>query len=145
MALVAASQAAAPSASSGIADELNGPDNAIRSCEVVHLADGDHVVIAMARHGAGNAIHIDADFNFPGHDYLIPSVGKARRFSVESKTLGKLDRIDIPVRTAIGLRGKRTERIFTRSGDYSISIGYGFRESDEAEVYGACSVTVRVK
>ena len=40
---------------------------------------------------------------------------------------------------------REVEPIFTQNGGYSIYIGYGFRNTDEAEIYGACYVTLGVK
>ncbi len=129
---------------------LNAPDNAIRSCKIVQRADGGHLIIDMAKRGAGDAMLIDPDFGYKSYDYIFSSSGKSpRRFNISSSTLGKRDQIDIPLRTAMGLRADlmkiKVEPIFTQNGGYSIYIGYGFRNTDEAEIYGACYVTLGVK
>lgn len=70
---------------------------------------------------------------------------KKGRLRYESKALAALDEIDIPVLAAIGLTETgRAVRIFTRSGSYSITIGFAFREEDEPEIYGACRVAISV-
>ena len=129
---------------------LNAPDNAIRSCKIVQRADGPHLIIDMAKRGAGDAMLIDPDFGYKSYDYIFSSSGKSpRRFNISSSTLGKRDQIDIPLRTAMGLRADlmkiKVEPIFTQNGGYSIYIGYGFRNTDEAEIYGACYVTLGAK
>jgi hypothetical protein len=147
--LMAVQPAAAPAAPdfSGL---LNAPDNAIRSCKIVQRADGGHLIIDMAKRGAGDAMLIDPDFGYKSYDYIFSSSGKSpRRFNISSSTLGKRDQIDIPLRTAMGLRADlmkiKVEPIFTQNGGYSIYIGYGFRNTDEAEIYGACYVTLGAK
>ena len=129
---------------------LNAPDNAIRSCRIVQRADGPHLIIDMAKRGAGDAMLIDPDFGYKSYDYIFSSSGKSpRRYNISSSTLGKMDQIDIPLRTAMGLRADlmkmKVEPIFTQNGGYSIYIGYGFRNTDEAEIYGACYVTLGAK
>lgn len=142
---LASSQVATPPAFDDFSDELNAPDNAIRSCAIVHRADGDHVRIAMAKHGAGNAIRISYDTSISAtYDYVFANrLAKKGRLRYESKALGALDEIDTPVRAAIGLTETgQAVRIFTKSGSYSITIGFAFREEDEPEIYGACRVAV---
>ena len=129
---------------------LNAPDNAIHSCKIVHRADGGHLIIDMAKHDAGDAIRVEPDFGYKSYDYIFSSFGKSpRRYNISSSTLGKRDQIDIPLRTAMGLRADlmkiKVEPIFTQNGGYSIYIGYGFRNTDEAEIYGACYVTLGAK
>ncbi|MBX9885712.1 MAG: hypothetical protein K2X68_12150 [Novosphingobium sp.] len=145
--LASAPAVAPPPAPEDFSWILNAPDNAVRACEIVSRADGDHLLISMAKHDAGDAIHIVKEDGLETHDYVF-SRGRARkgRFNYESKTLPTRDQIDIPLRTAIGLTDKsRAERIFTKSGIYSVYIGYGFRTSDEAEIYGACKIAVTVQ
>ncbi len=149
-ALVMAAQPAAAKAAPDFSGLLNAPDNAIRSCKIVQRADGGHLIIDMAKRGAGDAMLIDPDFGYKSYDYIFSSSGKSpRRFNISSSTLGKRDQIDIPLRTAMGLRADlmkiKVEPIFTQNGGYSIYIGYGFRNTDEAEIYGACYVTLGVK
>lgn len=142
-----ASQVAASPVSNDFSDELNAPDNAVRSCRIVHRADGTHVMVAMARHGAGNAIRIVDDASISAtYDYVFANhPAKKGRLRYESKALAALDEIDIPVRAAIGLTETgRAVRIFTKSGSYSIYIGFAFREEDELEIYGACRVAISV-
>lgn len=125
---------------------LNAPDNAVRSCEIVHRADGGHLLINMRKHGAGDAIHIEPYLSGESYDYIFSGAGKtSRHFNFRSNTLGKLNQIDIPLRKALGVTEKKPEPIFTRNGIYEIYIGYGFRESDEAEIYGACRLFIKVK
>jgi hypothetical protein len=149
-ALLMAVQPAEAPAEPDFSGLLNAPDNAIRSCKIVQRADGGHLIIDMAKRGAGDAMLIDPDFGYKSYDYIFSSSGKSpRRFNISSSTLGKRDQIDIPLRTAMGLRADlmkiKVEPIFTQNGGYSIYIGYGFRNTDEAEIYGACYVTLGVK
>jgi|GEM_PF-1543137 hypothetical protein len=149
-ALLMAVQPAEAPAEPDFSGLLNAPDNAIRSCKIVQRADGGHLIIDMAKRGAGDAMLIDPDFEYKSYDYIFSSSGKSpRRFNISSSTLGKRDQIDIPLRTAMGLRADlmkiKVEPIFTQNGGYSIYIGYGFRNTDEAEIYGACYVTLGVK
>ena len=149
-ALLMAVQPAEAPAEPDFSGLLNAPDNAIRSCKIVQRADGGHLIIDMAKRGAGDAMLIDPDFGYKSYDYIFNSSGKSpRRFNISSSTLGKRDQIDIPLRTAMGLRADlmkiKVEPIFTQNGGYSIYIGYGFRNTDEAEIYGACYVTLGVK
>ena len=147
--LVAAQVASAP-AEPDFSGLLNAPDNAIRSCKIVQRADGEHLIIDMAKRGAGDAMLIDPDFGYKSYDYIFSSSGKSpRRFNISSSTLGKRDQIDIPLRTAMGLRADlmkiKVEPIFTQNGGYSIYIGYGFRNTEEAQIFGACYVTLGTK
>ena len=149
-ALLMAVQPAEAPAEPDFSGLLNAPDNAVRSCKIVQRADGGHLIIDMAKRGAGDAMLIDPDFGYKSYDYIFSSSGKSpRRFNISSSTLGKRDQIDIPLRTAMGLRADlmkiKVEPIFTQNGGYSIYIGYGFRNTDEAEIYGACYVTLGVK
>jgi len=149
-ALLMAVQPAEAPAEPDFSGLLNAPVNAIRSCKIVQRADGGHLIIDMAKRGAGDAMLIDPDFGYKSYDYIFSSSGKSpRRFNISSSTLGKRDQIDIPLRTAMGLRADlmkiKVEPIFTQNGGYSIYIGYGFRNTDEAEIYGACYVTLGVK
>jgi len=149
-ALLMAVQPAEAPAEPDFSGLLNAPDNAIRSCKIVQRADGGHLIIDMAKRGAGDAMLIDPDFGYKSYDYIFSSSGKSpRRFNISSSTLGKRDQIDIPLRTAMGLRADlmkiKVEPIFTQNGGYSIYIGYGFRNTDEAEIYGACYLTLGVK
>jgi hypothetical protein len=149
-ALLMAVQPAEAPAEPDFSGLLNAPDNAIRSCKIVQRADGGHLIIDMAKRGAGDAMLIDPDFGYKSYDYIFSSSGKSpRRFNISSSTLGKRDQIDIPLRTAMGLRADlmkiKVEPIFTQNGGYSIYIGYGFRDTDEAEIYGACYVTLGAK
>ena len=149
-ALLMAVQPAEAPAEPDFSGLLNAPDNAIRSCKIVQRADGGHLIIDMAKRGAGDAILIVPDFRYKSYNYIFSSSGKSpRRFNISSSTLGKRDQIDIPLRTAMGLRADlmkiKVEPIFTQNGGYSIYIGYGFRNTDEAEIYGACYVTLGVK
>lgn len=129
---------------------LNAPDNAVRSCEIVQRADGGHLLINMRKHGAGNAIQIEPDFGYKGYHYIFGGHGKTARYpNISSSMLGKLDQIDIPLRKAFGLRSdlesNKIEPIFTQNGIYEIYIGFGFRDTDEGETYGACRLFVKVK
>jgi hypothetical protein len=149
-ALLMAVQPAEAPAEPDFSGLLNAPDNAVRSCKIVQRADGPHLIIDMAKRGAGDAMLIDPDFGYKSYDYIFSSSGKSpRRFNISSSTLGKRDQIDIPLRTAMGLRADlmkiKVEPIFTQNGGYSIYIGYGFRNTDEAEIYGACYATLGVK
>ncbi len=143
LALLATSSTAEAPDFSGL---LSTNVNTIRSCEIVRRTDGDHLVLSMLPHGEGDAIHIDSDFTFPGLDFIFAvRPGKKGRFKITSDTLGSLAQIDIPVRSAIGLRYNRAERIFARSGSYSIYVGFNFRGSDESQIFGACEVAVHVE
>jgi len=149
-ALLMAVQPAAAPAAPDFSGLLNAPDNAVRSCKIVQRADGPHLIIDMAKRGAGDAMLIDPDFGYKSYGYIFSSSGKSpRRYNISSSTLGKRDQIDIPLRTAMGLRADlmkiKVEPIFTQNGEYSIYIGYGFRNTDEAEIYGACSITLGTK
>jgi hypothetical protein len=149
-ALLMAVQPAEAPAEPDFSGLLNAPDNAVRSCKIVQRADGPHLIIDMAKRGAGDAMLIDPDFGYKSYDYIFSSSGKSpRRYNISSSTLGKMDQIDIPLRTAMGLRADlmkmKVEPIFTQNGGYSIYIGYGFRNTDEAEIYGACYVTLGAK
>ena len=149
-ALLMAVQPAEAPAEPDFSGLLNAPDNAIRSFKFMRRPDGGHLIIDMAKRGAGDAMLIDPDFGYKSYDYIFSSSGKSpRRFNISSSTLGKRDQIDIPLRTAMGLRADlmkiKVEPIFTQNGGYSIYIGYGFRNTDEAEIYGACYVTLGVK
>ncbi|MBX9885710.1 MAG: hypothetical protein K2X68_12140 [Novosphingobium sp.] len=147
-ALLAGAQATEAPDFSGL---LSTNENTVRSCAVVNRADGDHLIMSMAPNGEGDSIHIDGDLidgddNFPGHDYIFATdSGKKRHFRTESKTLSRLQQIDIPVRTAMGLRGSSAERIFAKSGTYRIYVGFNFRGSDESQIFGACQIRITVK
>ena len=149
-ALVMAAQPAAAKAAPDFSGLLNAPDNAIRSCKFVHRPDGLHLIIVMAKHDAGDAILIVPDSRYKSYNYIFSSARKVpRQLNITSSTLGKRDQIDIPLRTAMGLRAdlmkREVEPIFTQNGGYSIYIGYGFRNTEEAEIYGACYATLGVK
>ncbi|MBX9885711.1 MAG: hypothetical protein K2X68_12145 [Novosphingobium sp.] len=143
--LAAASQAAVLPTSPDFSWFLGNGENTVRSCEIVPRADGDHVIMSMAPHREGDSIHIEADFGSASYDYVFgKGAGKKGRYRIESETLSQLDQIDIPVRTAIGLNGSKAERIFTRSGTYTIYVGFNFRGSDESQISGACKIEVKV-
>ena len=149
-ALLMAVQPAEAPAEPDFSGLLNAPDNAIRSCKIVQRADGGHLIIDMAKRGAGDAMLIDPDFGYKSYDYIFSSSGKSpRRFNISSSTLGKRDQIDIPLRTAMGLRAdlvkRKVEPIIIKNGKYTVYIGYDFRSSDESQIFGACSVTLGAK
>ena len=149
-ALLMAVQPAEAPAEPDFSGLLNAPDNAIRSCKIVQRADGGHLIIDMAKRGAGDAMLIDPDFGYKSYDYIFSSSGKSpRRFNISSSTLGKRDQIDIPLRTAMGLRADlmkiKVEPIIIKNGKYTVYIGYDFRSSDESQIFGACSVTLGAK
>ena len=144
--LLVAAQVASVPAEPDFSGLLNAPDNAVRSCKIVQRADGRHLIITMAKRGAGDAIRVEPDFGYKSYDYIFSRGGKkSQRFNFTSNNLEKMDQIDIPLQTAMGLRADivkiKAEPIFTQNGEYSIYIGYGFRNTDEAEIYGACSMT----
>jgi hypothetical protein len=66
-----------------------------------------------------------------------------------NSNLEKMDQIDIPLRTAMGLRAdlvkRKVEPIIIKNGKYTVYIGYDFRSSDESQIFGACSVTLGAK
>ena len=149
-ALLMAVQPAEAPAEPDFSGLLNAPDNAIRSCKIVQRADVGHLIIDMAKRGAGDAMLIDPDFGYKSYDYIFSSSGKSpRRFNISSSTLGKRDQIDIPLRTAMGLRADlmkiKVEPIIIKNGKYTVYIGYDFRSSDESQIFGACSVTLGAK
>lgn len=149
-ALLMAMQTPSASAAEDFSGLLNAPVNAVRSCNIVHRADGRHLVIKMATRGVGDAIRVEPDFGYKSFDYIFSSSGKTSRvFNVRSSKLEKSDQIDIPIRTAMGLRADIdktiAEPIFTKNGTYSIYMGYSFRHTDEAQIFGACSVTLGAK
>ena len=59
-ALLMAVQPAEAPAEPDFSGLLNAPDNAIRSCKIVQRADGGHLIIDMAKRGAGDAMRCDA-------------------------------------------------------------------------------------
>ncbi|MFM9934587.1 MAG: hypothetical protein ACKVOL_00150 [Novosphingobium sp.] len=145
-AFLAGSQAAASPAPPDFSVFLGNGENTIRSCEILQRADGDHVIISMAKNREGDSIHIEADSGNGSYDYVFAKgAGKKGRLEIESKTLSTLDQIDVPVRTAIGLTEKGAERIFSKSGTYSIYVGFNFRGSDESQIFGACQIAVQVR
>ncbi len=144
-ALLAGLQAGAPSASPDFSGILSSRDNAIRSCEIVSRAGGAHLLIALAKRGAGDSIHIEADDGDAVFDYVFGNTkGPAQKLKTTSAKLGSLDQIAIPLKSAVGLKGKKVTAIFTRNGTYSIYIGFGFRGAEVAEIYGACRVSIQV-
>ena len=131
---------------------LSAPENAIRSCKFVRRPDGVHLIITKAKYSEGDAISIEFSDakSYVAYDYIFSVSGKKpRRFILTNSHLEQMDQIDIPLRTAMGLRADlmkiKVEPIFTQNGGYSIYIGYGFRNTDEAEIYVACSITLGAK
>lgn len=123
---------------------LSGDQNYLQNCVVKRQRNGPHLVITMARQSAGDALRIENDGEGTSYDYLFPSAGsRAARARVVLPKLTSMSRLDIPMRTAMGLEGSKRSRIFKTRGAYTIFIGYGFRAGDEAEIYGACRVIYR--
>lgn len=122
---------------------LNAPENAILSCEIVPRADGGHLIMVMRQNDAGEEIHISDENGASTYDYIFSTyVPPKAPYKTSSSTLGQRDQIDIPLRTAWGLKAHKPAPIFTKKGIYSVYIGYGFRTDDEAEIYGACGVSI---
>jgi hypothetical protein len=151
-ALLMAGQPAAAPVAEDFSWILNAPDNRIRSCKIVHRADGGHLIITMAEHGEGDEMQIESSDDTPyvAYNYIFGiSAKKPRRFIFTNSSLEKMDQIDIPLRTAMGLRAdlvkRKVEPIFIKNGKYTVYIGYGFRSSDESQIFGACSVTLGAK
>ena len=145
--LMAVQPAAAPAAPdfSGL---LSAPENAIRSCKFVRRPDGVHLIITKAKYSEGDAIHIEFSDakSYVAYDYIFSVSGKkSRRFILTNSHLEKMDQIDIPLRTAIGFNENRVEPIFIKNGEYRIYIGYGFRNTEESQIYGACYATLGAK
>ena len=139
-ALLMAGQPAAAPVAEDFSWILNAPDNRIRSCKIVQRADGGHLIITMAEHGEGDEMQIESSDDTPyvAYNYIFGiSAKKPRRFIFTNSNLEKMDQIDIPLRTAIGFNNNRVEPIFIKNGEYRIYIGYGFRSTDESQIYGA--------
>lgn len=151
-ALFMAAQQAAAKAAPDFSGLLSSPENAIRSCKFVRRPDGVHLIITKAKYSEGDAISIEFSDakSYVAYDYIFSVSGKKpRRFILTNSHLEKMDQIDIPLRTAMGLRAdlvkRKVEPIFIKNGKYKVYIGYGFRSSDESQVFGACSVTLGAK
>jgi hypothetical protein len=131
---------------------LNAPENRIRSCKIVQRADGGHLIITMAKHGEGDEMQIESadDKPYVVYNYIFGiSAKRPGRFIFTNSRLEKMDQIDIPLGTAMGLRAdlvkRKVEPIFTKNGIYKIYIGYSFRSIDESQIFGACSVRLGSK
>ncbi len=148
-ALLMAIQAPSASAAEDFSGLLNAPVNAIRSCNIVRRADGLHLIITKLKHSYGDEIQIELSSGkiYVAYKYIFEiSPKNPNLFVLTNINLEKMDKIDIPLRSAMGLRvdlvEQRIEPIFNSNGEYTVFIGYGFRSSDEAQIYGACSVTL---
>jgi hypothetical protein len=125
---------------------LASNQNSVRSCEILERKDGQHLVIYMNKYREGDAIHIEYDTEDRAFDYIFAKKTKnKRRYIFEGSTLSRLDKIDIPIRTATGLTEHGVQRIFVKSGTYAIYIGFSFRSSDESQIFGACRISVEVE
>jgi hypothetical protein len=127
---------------------LSAPENAIRSCKFVRRPDGVHLIITKAKYSEGDAISIEFSDakSYVAYDYIFSVSGKKpRRFILTNIHLEQMDQIDIPLRTAIGFNNNRVEPIFIKNGEYRIYIGYGFRSTEESQIYGACYATLGAK
>ena len=151
-ALLMAIQAPLAAAAEDFSGLLNAPVNAIRSCKFVRRADGEHLVIRKEINSEVNEIQIQFynDESSAAYKYIFSvSAKKPRRFISSNDNLVKTDQFDITLRTAIGFRvdmdKRKIERIFTKNGEYTIYIGYGFMLSDDVQIYGACSVNLEAK
>jgi hypothetical protein len=114
----------------------------------VRRPDGVHLIITKAKYSEGNAISIEFSDtkSYVAYDYIFSVSGKKpRRFILTNSHLEKMDQIDIPLRTAIGLNENRVEPIFIKNGEYRIYIGYGYRNTEESQIYGACYATIGAK
>lgn len=144
--LLAGLQVGVPSTSQDFSGILSSKGNAIRSCEIMNRADGGHLLISLAKRGAGDSIHIEVDDSDATFDYVFGNAkGPTQHLKITSAKLGSLDQIDISLKSAVGLKGKKATAIFTRNGTYSIYIGFGFRSAEEAEIYGACRISIQAK
>jgi hypothetical protein len=144
--LLAGLQDGAASAAQDFSGILSSRGNAIRSCEIMNRSDGGHLLIGLAKRGAGDSIHIEVDDSAATFDYVFGNAkGPTQHLKTTSAKLGSLDQIDIPLKSAVGLKGKKVTAIFTRNGIYSIYIGFGFRSAEEAEIYGACRISIQAK
>jgi hypothetical protein len=147
-ALLMAVQPAEAPAAPDFSGLLSAPENAIRSCKFVRRPDGVHLIITKAKYSEGDAIHIEISDakSYVAYDYIFSVSGKKpRRFILTNSHLEKMDKIDIPLRTAIGFNENRVEPIFIKNGEYRIYIGYGFRNAEESQIYGACYATLGAK
>ena len=150
-ALLMATQAPSASAAEDFSGLLNTSVNAIQSCKFVRHADGLHLIITKLKHSEGDEIQIEApEKGFITYDYIFGRSPKnPSRFIFTNRNLEKMEEIDIPLRTAKGMRDdlvkQRVAPIFNMNGVYRVYIGYGFRSSDEAQIFGACSVTLGAK
>ena len=131
---------------------LSSPENAIRSCKFVRRPDGLHLIITKAKYSEGDGIQIEFsdDKSYLLYNYIFGiSAKKPGRLILTNSNLEKMDQIDIPLRTAMGLRAdlvkRKVEPIIIKNGKYTIYIGYDFRSSDESQIFGACSVTLGAK
>jgi len=105
-ALFMAAQPAAAPAAEDFSWILNAPDNRIRSCKIVHRADGGHLIITMAEHGEGDEMQIESSDDTPyvAYNYIFGiSAKKPRRFIFTNSNLEKMDQIDIPPAHSNGL------------------------------------------
>ena len=147
-ALLMAGQPAAAKVAPDFSGLLSAPENAIRSCKFVRRPDGVHLIITKAKYSEGDAISIEFSDakSYVAYDYIFSVSGKKpRRFILTNSHLEKMDQIDIPLRTAIGFNNNRVEPIFIKNGEYRIYIVYGFRSTDESQIYGACYATLGAK
>lgn len=150
--LLMAVQPTATKAEPDFSGLLNAPDNAIRSCKFVHRPDGLHLIITKAKYSEGDGIQIEFsdDKSYLLYNYIFGiSAKKPGRLILTNSNLEKMDQIDIPLRTAMGLRAdlvkRKVEPIIIKNGKYTVYIGYDFRSSDESQIFGACSVTLGAK
>jgi len=151
-ALLMAIQPAAAQVPEDFSGLLSAPENAIRSCKFVRRADGVHLIITKAKYSEGDGIQIEFsdDKSYLLYNYIFGiSAKKPGRFIFTNSRLEKMDQIDIPLRTAMGLRAdlvkRKVEPIFTKDGRYTVYIGYDFRSSDESQIFGACYVALGAK
>ena len=75
---------------------LNAPENAIRSCKIVHHADGGHLIITKAKHSEGDGIQIEFsdDKFYLLYNYIFGiSAKKPGRFIFTNSRLEKMGTI----------------------------------------------------
>ncbi|KAG5729615.1 hypothetical protein E4T56_gene20552, partial [Termitomyces sp. T112] len=51
--------------------------------------------------------------------------------------------LDLPRARGIEVDSKGIRPVFTRTGTYTIWVGYGFRSGDESEIYGVCRIALK--
>ena len=112
-ALLMAGQPAAAKAAPDFSGLLSAPENAIRSCKFVRRPDGVHLIITKAKYSEGDEMQIESSDDTPyvAYNYIFGiSAKKPRRFIFTNSNLEKMDQIDIPLRTAMGLRADLVKR-----------------------------------